>query len=195
MVELPAPMATLPAPKATVEVGPPLFCRGSRLSWALVTVVAQEKVPWVTRLFALVEGLTRLTLTLPEKSPPPVLFARMVLEMLREPPLPRMPPPETAELRAIVVLVMFRAVLLKMPPPLALVAVLPKMVELKMESVPILTKPPPALAAVFPEIVELVMVMVPLLLIPPAWLAEMLPEIVVLEIVRTAEESFWIPPP
>jgi hypothetical protein len=44
-------MAALPVTSACVRVGPPLFCSTPRFSWALVTVVAQVKDPWVTRLF------------------------------------------------------------------------------------------------------------------------------------------------
>ena len=96
MVALPAPIAALPAPKAMVKVGPPLFCRGPRLSWALVTGVAPVRVPIVIKLLVDVTGW------LPEKSPPLVLLAMMVLEMLRAPRL-RMPPPNAAPLPAIVV--------------------------------------------------------------------------------------------
>ena len=66
MVTSPAAMATLPAPSAMVKVGPPLFARGPRLISAEVFVVAQEKVPWDTRLLAAVEGEVTLTV------PPPV---------------------------------------------------------------------------------------------------------------------------
>ena len=138
MVALPAPIATLPAPKAMVKVGPPLFCRGPRLSWALVTGVAPVRVPIVIKLLVDVTGW------LPEKSPPLMLLAMMVLEMLRLPPLTLMPPPLIAELLAMVVLKISRVVLLKMPPPLVLVAVLPKMVELESFRIP-LFKIPPAL--------------------------------------------------
>ena len=44
-------MAALPVTSACVRVGPPLFCSTPRLSCPLVTVVAQAKEPWVTRLF------------------------------------------------------------------------------------------------------------------------------------------------
>jgi len=71
------PMATLPAPSAMVKVGPPLSCRGPRLSCALVTVVAPVKVPIVIRL--LVDGTVG---ALPTKSPPLTLLAMMVLERL-----------------------------------------------------------------------------------------------------------------
>ena len=70
-------MATLPAPKAMVKVGPPLSCKGPRLICALVTVVAPVKVPVVIRLlFDDIAG------ALPTKSPPLTLLAMMVLERL-----------------------------------------------------------------------------------------------------------------
>jgi len=43
-------IAALPVTSACVRVGPPLFCSTPRLSCPLVTVVAQAKAPWVTRL-------------------------------------------------------------------------------------------------------------------------------------------------
>ena len=61
MVALPAPMAALPASRAMVNVGPPLFWRGPRFISAEVFVVAQDRPDWVTRLLAAVEGLMRLT--------------------------------------------------------------------------------------------------------------------------------------
>jgi len=59
--------------KAMVEVGPPLFVRGPRLSRALVTGIAQELVlelgsvlvSKVTMLFRLVEVPIRFTLPAP----------------------------------------------------------------------------------------------------------------------------------
>ena len=50
-------MAGLPDSKAMVKVGPPLFCKGPRLSCSEATVVAQEKFGKVTRLFAAEVGL------------------------------------------------------------------------------------------------------------------------------------------
>ena len=62
MVALAVPMA---APKAMVEVGPPLFCKVPRLRAALVTLVAHESPAWVTRLFAAVEGVIKFTVPVP----------------------------------------------------------------------------------------------------------------------------------
>ena len=57
------------AVNAMVSVGPPLFCRGPRLSCALVTLCAQAlvalEVTWVTILLAAVEGEIRFTLPVP----------------------------------------------------------------------------------------------------------------------------------
>ena len=65
MVASPAPMATLPVPRARVWVGPPLFARVPRLISAEVFVVAQENDPWDTRLLAAVEGEIRFTVPVP----------------------------------------------------------------------------------------------------------------------------------
>ena len=56
MVALAVPMAGLPVSRAMVKVGPPLSCRGPRLS-PLLLVVAQEKEPLLTMLFAAEVGL------------------------------------------------------------------------------------------------------------------------------------------
>jgi len=65
MVALPPVLAAagVELVKAMVSVGPPLFCRGPRLS--TLTVVAQEKVPWDTILLAAVEGEIRFTVPVP----------------------------------------------------------------------------------------------------------------------------------
>ena len=123
MVELPAPMARLPAPKAMVLVGPLLFCRAPRLSWALVTVVAPVRVPLVIKL--LVDELGWV----PAKSKPLVLLAMMVLAILVPPTLKMPPPCEVAELPEMVQLEMVELPT-KMPPPLT-AAVLPVMVQLE----------------------------------------------------------------
>ena len=128
MVALPVLMARLPAPKAMLKVGPPLFCRVPRLSCAVVTVVAQENEPCVTRLFAAVEGES--SKTPPKISPPLVLLAIMVLPILRVPPYFLMPPPLEAELPERVELETVAMPLVKMPPPSLEVAELPKRVEL-----------------------------------------------------------------
>ena len=88
MVGLPVPMATLPTESAMVKVGPPLSCNGPRFNAAGATVVAQEKVPWVIRLLALVAPVIRFTVPGPEKSLPTVLLvllAMIVLAILRLP--------------------------------------------------------------------------------------------------------------
>jgi len=75
MLELPAAMATLPRRRAWVKVGPPLFCRGPRLSCALVTLCAQALVAldeaWVTMLFAEIVGLLMLPEGIRVTVPPP----------------------------------------------------------------------------------------------------------------------------
>ena len=105
MVALPKPIAMLPAPKAMVKVEPPLFCRGPRLSWALVTVVAQVRVPLVIKLLVDMVG------AVPEKLVPLVLLVllpMMVLEILRVAKLMMPPPWPVALLLAMVVLKMLR---------------------------------------------------------------------------------------
>ena len=58
-VESPAPIATLPAPRAIVKVGPPLSCRGpSRGS----PVIAPDIDPSSTRLLVLVPMVPPLVL-------------------------------------------------------------------------------------------------------------------------------------
>ena len=182
-------------------VVPPLFCRGPRLSWALVTVVAPVRVPIVIKLLVDVTGW------LPEKSPPLVLLAMMVLAMLRVPVL-AMPPPWLAEFPDTVELVTVTVPpLLAMPPPWPAefpdtveleklripppslntpppkIAVLSKRVELVKATVPVLAMPPPWLAE-FPDTVELVTITVPpLLAMAPPWPAEF-PDTVELEKLR-----------
>ena len=73
MVALPVPIAALPAPKAMVGVGPPLFCNCPRLSCAEVTVVEPFMVPEVMILSEELVGCV------PVKSRPLVLSARMEL--------------------------------------------------------------------------------------------------------------------
>ena len=66
IVALAAPMATLPGSRASVWVGPPLALReASRFISEEVFVVAQEKVPWDTRLLAAVEVEIKLTVAVP----------------------------------------------------------------------------------------------------------------------------------
>lgn len=65
MVALAVPMAGLPVSRAMVKVGPPLSCRGPRLS-PLLTVVAHENEPLLTMLFAFVEGEIRVTVPPPK---------------------------------------------------------------------------------------------------------------------------------
>ena len=135
-----APMATLPGSRARVWVGPPFALREeSRFISEDVFVVAQEKVPWDTRLWAAVAGEVTFTVPLPAKSPPLVLLAIMVLAMLRVlPPSAYMPPP-------------------------ALPAALLESVELETITVPPLKMPmpPPNAVALFSNSVELATVVVP----------------------------------
>ena len=162
MVALAVPIAELPVPKAMVKVGPPLSCRGPRLSCSEVTVVAQENEPCETRLFAAVEGESRMTP--PKISPPLVLLAIMVLAILRVPPYFLMPPPLDAELPERVELETVAMPLVKMPPPSLEVAELPKRVELlTMRVAPeFAIPPPPPPVAELAERVELDTVSVPL---------------------------------
>lgn len=75
MVALPALMATLPVNSSRVLVGPPLFCRGPRLSTELATLIAQALVAldeaWVTMLLAAVVGSLRLPEGIRFTVPPP----------------------------------------------------------------------------------------------------------------------------
>ena len=65
MVASPAPIAKLPFSSARVDVAPPLFARVVlSLISAEVLVVAQEKVPWDTRLLAAVAGEIRFSVPL-----------------------------------------------------------------------------------------------------------------------------------
>lgn len=93
-------MATLPAPRAIVNVEPPLSWSGPRLICAPVTVVAPVNEPAEIKLFTDVVGV------LPTKSFPLRLFAMMVLERTLIVALLKMPPPllVPAELPEIVVL-------------------------------------------------------------------------------------------
>jgi len=134
MVALAVPMAALPVSRAMVKVGPPLFCKGPRLSCSEVTVVAQEIEDCVVRLFAI-----EFTPPGPAVSPPLVLLAIMVLAMLMEPASLRMPPPVFAEL----------------PDRVELERVI-------LEVVPALEMPPPPTQAVLPDRVELMTVRLPL---------------------------------
>jgi len=61
-------MAALPAPRAMVNVGPPLFCSGPSLRFALDTSVAQAlvlellaEVSKVTMLLVAADGVIRFT--------------------------------------------------------------------------------------------------------------------------------------
>lgn len=93
-------MAKLPAPRAIVNVEPPLSWSGPRLICAPVTVVAPVKEPVVIKLLVDVVG------AFPAKSFPLRLFAMMVLERTLIVALLKMPPPllVPAELPEIVVL-------------------------------------------------------------------------------------------
>ena len=143
IVALPAPMAGLPASRAMVKVGPPLFCRGPRRG---SLVKAPDKEPSFTRLFVDEAGWD------PAKSPPLVLLAIMVLVMLRVPPYFLMPPPLEAELPERVELETVATPLVKMPPPSLKFAELPNRVELlTLRVAPEFAIPPPS-----PPVAELI---------------------------------------
>ena len=154
-------MATLPGSKACVSVGPPLFCKGPRLSCAGVTWVKPGQVPLVVKLTPVAFQAPKL-----EQSPPDVLLATIEFLMLSV-ELLRMPPPlPLAELPDSVVKLIFAVPLLAMPPPLRLdespdsvllVIVSALFVSLKM--------PPPLVVAVLPDSVVKLMLVVQVLLV------------------------------
>jgi hypothetical protein len=89
-------MATLPARRAWVWVGPPLLASGPRFKAAEVTAVSPGQLPSVSRFAPLGVRVPAL-----EQLPPLVLFATIEFLRLAVAPL-KIPPPSEAEFDAIV---------------------------------------------------------------------------------------------
>lgn len=166
---MPAPIAGLPAPRAIVKVGPPLFCREPSNGSAMRIPVAQAlsgcpdmRIIGHCRLVPLVRKTSVQLIGL--KAFPARLFARIVLVSVTPRP-PMMPPPnESAAGAAFSAMVQLRRLPVASPssaspPPRLFSAVLAAMVLLVAFSAPGGTNAmPPECGARLPEIVVLVSV-------------------------------------
>ena len=165
---LPASIAGLPANRAWVSVGPPLFASGPSLGSVLLRSPDPVK-PHVDPL----SRLLPCDVIVPAQFPLTELFATMVCLSSAELPASfQIPPPANgAEFPLSVTLLSVAVPKLRSPPPIAapksFTIVLPLIVLFLILRLPALVIPAPELAAEFPLIVLSMILSVPLLNTPP----------------------------